>query len=582
MLQSRLLANALAALAVTIITVPARAELTETDNGVTYEFEAVRYVLTPEGLSEVYVDGKQVADGKWTARNATWLFRLGEDAVGFDAVEPADVTVRAENHVRVEHKHREVTVTYDYLFEGEDVLIRARVANHSPDKAVEAVGFGGLRFTWPAPPKGYMPVMHGSQFRAKGVRMMHPGSSATVGGTYAIGEGSGVGTSPANPQLQQTLTLWDYADWTPVDVAKERGQLSRYDLPKRDLKHYVRGTVPPRGALTFSFTLRVSPSTDWEHLLQPYKNWFRETLGPVRYEPVHRPWVMVNSNKSAQYISETNPYGYHDGLNRLDTERGVAQFCDTIAPLVQKIHGQGVIIWGQQGSETRGCEYRPDFDVLPPETRENWPTLQACFDEADLKLGVTTRPGVDAVRQTWEQDRLIRLVANEPSHVQTLVDRFKNMIKLGCTAFYLDSFGMTYEDVLLMQKIREQLGPDIQTYAEWHCDAMLPFTGFYLHIVYSGETNDDPDAFDIMWIGKDNWEIFRWLVDGRVSSAGRVDDTVYDKIRPGLQYEWMLPRKITPLEQLWRFRESAQVLRDVLPKYIDKSGQWIDQTEDSH
>ena len=77
--------------------------------------------------------------------------------------------------------------------------------------------------------------------------------------------------------------------------------------------------------------------------------------------------IQICANKSVQYITKENPYGYHDGFNRLDTAEGVKSFCDTLIPLLKDAHGQGVIIWGQQGTEPRGAEYRPDFDILPPE-----------------------------------------------------------------------------------------------------------------------------------------------------------------------------------------------------------------------
>ena len=43
------------------------------------------------------------------------------------------------------------------------------------------------------------------------------------------------------------------------------------------------GVIPREGARTYEITLRVSPNTDWKHLMQPYKDYFQRTHGPVKY-----------------------------------------------------------------------------------------------------------------------------------------------------------------------------------------------------------------------------------------------------------------------------------------------------------
>ena len=45
--------------------------------------------------------------------------------------------------------------------------------------------------------------------------------------------------------------------------------------------------------------------------------------------------------------------------------------------------------------------------------------------------------------------------------------------------FYLDSFGASFEDVKLIRHLREKMGPDILTFAEHQCDAILPYSGGY-------------------------------------------------------------------------------------------------------
>ena len=68
-----------------------------------------------------------------------------------------------------------------------------------------------------------------------------------------------------------------------------------------------------------------------------------------------------------------------------------------------------------------------------------------------------------------------------------LLRRFQNMIKRGCTLFYLDSFGADLEHVKLMRFLREKLGPDVLTFAEHQCDAILPYSGGYSETTFMAE-----------------------------------------------------------------------------------------------
>jgi hypothetical protein len=416
-----------------------------------------------------------------------------------------------------------------------------------------------------------LPCTHVSWLRAHPGVSFHPGE-IKIGGTYGAAGDLGIGTSPAHADLLRTLTMWDFADWTPPEASRT----SRENSPSRNLQYFVNASVPPEGARTFGLWVRISRNPEWHHLLEPYKDWFRATLGPVRYAPDHRPLLQMCVNKSVQYITPRNPYGYHDGWARLDTAEGTAEFCDKLVPLLKAVNGQGVIIWGQQGTEPRGAEYRPDFDVLPPETATNWVTLQSRFREAGLKLGVATRPDSIPTRASWTHDTLVTLDPDDADHLEMLWRRFRNMMDKGCRLFYLDCFGMRVEDVAIMRFLRERMGPDVQTYSEMHCDAILPFTGLYMEAVYQGGTTPEDARFDIMWLGPGQWEMLRWLADDRISVAARPrTENAPAALPAGFHYRWMLERHLTPLEQPWALQPGAAVLRDLLPQWLDARGQWL-------
>lgn len=487
--------------------------------------QGVEFVVSSAGLSSVRFNGREMAAGKWEMFNAAGWFKEHKDTrpqAGWGKIVERTIRVVDPKTAVVKHNGGDLSVTFTYSFSGEDVLISARVENSNADAAVPVCGFGGLMFTFDELPRGLMPVQHASYFQAHGIGLCHPGHWMKIGGTWAADSSIGVGTSPLNTGMSRTLTLWDYADW---------GQNGREKSPKRRLMYFAVQEVPPRGAATVDFVLRISPRREWEHLLSPYRAHFVKTFGEVQYKADPR-WIATEyMNHSQKAVSKENPYGLHGQHRRIDTADGAARFADTVIPLLKDHGGQGIIVWGQGGDDPRGGMYRPDFDVLPPEVEAQWGGIARRFSEAGLKLGVCTRPGEMAVKRDWKSDQIIRMNPGDPGHVEMLWRRFDTMIKHGCTLFYLDSFGASFDDVKLMKKLRQRMGPEILTFCEHQCDAILPLSGGYSEISLNAEGKFR------LWSGTENWEVYRWLVPGS-QMAGRLYE-IKGKLEDGAAEAWM-------------------------------------------
>ena len=526
--------------------------------------EGVTFQVTADGLSSIRVGDRELAGGEWTVFNAEgWFKDGGSGKVAARPIGEKSIEVRDERHARVRHVGGDVVSTADYTFDGEDVLISARVENRHADEPIRVVGFSGLTFRFDRPPEGQMPVQHVSYFRAHGVGLCHPGFWSKIGGSYAVDDSAGVGVSPWRTGLTRTLILWDYGSWA---ADKREG------FPERKLLYFVVDRVPARGANTFDMKLRVSPDRDWKHLLAPYREHFRRTFGPVQYQADYR-WIATDyMNHSQQVVSETNPYGFHGGFRRIDTPEGVEQFCDAVIPVLREHGGQGIILWGQGGDDPRGAMYRPDFDVLPPEVEALWPRLARRFHEAELRLGVCTRPRHVAVRRDWRRDRIIDINPDDPGHRQMLWDRFQAMIDRGCTLFYLDSFGASFEDVKLMRQLREKMGPGILTFAEHQCDAIFPYSGGYSETTLAA-AKDDREAGYRVWSGVANWEIYRWLVPGAqlASRLYRIEEDAPKDLEPVDHF--FFRHRITPLLPVSDFRRAPQLGR-IQREFVGPRGQW--------
>jgi hypothetical protein len=500
--------------------------------------QGVGFTVTKNGLSAIDFNGRSVARGEWGLFRGDDWFKEFKDGpkTKLDPSSERTLTIINERQARVRQVRGDVVCLSDYSFDGEDVTITSRIENNS-EIPLNVPAFSGLTFNFDSAPQGVMNNQHVSYFQAHGVNLCHPGHWSKIGGSYATDKTIGVGVSPAKTGWTRTLILWDYTSWE---------QNARDKIPSRRLVYFWVNAVPPRGAITSDFKIRVSPNRDWKHLLEPYKTHFQNTFGLVRYKADHR-WIATDYlNHSQGAISAQNPYGFHGGARRIDLPEGAKAFADTLVSALQNNGGQGALVWGQGGDDPRGVMYRPDFDILPPEVEKNWPDILARFKNANLRFGVTTRPRDIAVRHDWKSDTSIFINPDDPTHFQMLWNRFDKMLKSGCTLFYLDSFGSDLDDVKLMKRLREKLGPDVLTFAEHQCDAMLPFSGGYSETTLRVPKEGAPEY--VLWSGLQNWEIYRYLTPG-AQMAARLYQIEGGKIPPAIEAPeaWFSRHNITLL-----------------------------------
>ena len=315
----------------------------------------VVYRVTVDGLDSISFNGRNVASGAWSVFNAErWFKNGGSGKVDTKKFTRKTFKAISPRRARVMHAKGNIVCTTDYRFDGEDVLISTRIENNHASEPMNIAGFSGLTFHFDRPPTGLMAVQHISYFQAHGVGLCHPGHWSKFGGSYATDGSIGVGTSPWATGLMRTLTLWDYGSWA---------QDKRQKDPNRRLIYVAVAPVPPRGAATLDFRLRVSPKRDWKHLLGPYKEHFAKTFGPVSYKSDYRCIATDYLNHSQKAISPTNPYGFHGGHRRIDTDAGAEAFCKKIIGDLKDSGGQGVMVWGHGGDDPRAGMYRPDFDI---------------------------------------------------------------------------------------------------------------------------------------------------------------------------------------------------------------------------
>lgn len=518
----------------------------------------IEFTVTADGLAGIRVGDREVAKGGWRAVNADGRFKAGTGKVRIEKIVEKSIQIDSPRQARVRHVYEDAVATFDYTFEGEDVTIRARVENHSPDAAIAVTGFTGLAFTFNGPPKGQMPGWHVSYLQHQGTKICHPSYWVRAGGSYATDDRFGVGLTPQKTGLARTLFHWD-RNWG-IQKGEE-------DPGPRTLAYLVPAEVPPGGARTFQMLLRVSTNTDWHHLLEPYKAHFLATFGPLAYKPDHRAMVYFASSADV-WVKPDNPFGFNGPNRRFDLPEGAKAFCDWVVPAMKEADANGVIFWALQGHEPRGAIYRPDFEIFPPPIEANLPVLNREFTAAGLRWGVCTRPGEIAYRLNWAKDATLRINPDDPEHIEMMWARFKTMIEKGGRVFYLDTFGNSLEDVKAMRIFRERMGPDIQAFVEHQSDAIVPYAGAYTEVNYDEKTRTYRSL-----VGEWNWEFFRWLVGNpQVVANPRC------QARPAGSeesvYRWTFRHRMTPLVEDWLIGKAAAELKTLRAEFLDTPDRW--------
>jgi hypothetical protein len=541
----------------------------------------ITYVVTADGLSEVRLGKRVLAEGGWrfSVGDRRWGIPSGPDA---GTISAKTFEIISPTEARVTHTHKQALVRHTITFSGEDVRIDSWVENLHPTAAIQVAVFDGLRIDFGRTPHGILPNWDTTYTASGGLLLMHPGG-IRIGGSYGVGDGFGVGAAPHDAGIHPTALLWDW-DWQPG---------KRENDPSRRPNLNVNAAIPARGARTFAITFRFSTDTEWMHLLEPYRRQLHAAVGDkLLYErPSHLPFVRGIVCGTAAQKGPTNPYGFE--LNRrFDSIYGVSKYHGQISPDMRAIPAQGLVIWGQGGLNSRGAMYRPDFDILPPEVAPNVGRFAGLFKEQGMKFGVAARPGQFTQPLNWTTDTVGRINPAQPDQLELLTSRFQNMMALGASLFYLDSFGNRLDDVVILRAVRTGIGKQkgigsaVQTFVEFPSDVIIPFSGL-LPVLNGSAAKGTLGTYFAgdFWLNPPDTptmpEVMRYFyadvpIVALVSGATGTDTDEQKKTA----VEYCLKRRMTPMipdEWLGPGSHTVNWLAPLIAKYLTPEGRWRDK-----
>lgn len=407
------------------------------------------------------------------------------------------VTVIAATPTRycVRHAYESgLTFTFDHLVQGPDVTCRVIIENDTPYDYQLTDWMPWFKLTFDDVPEQY--------------------------------RGTGGGGYPAGDVYSPVTALWGKTAGIGISWIEHRCRPVRFRInatssrnPTKDRNGVFNLWLSPTaagGRNRYAVVFRVDDTPkDWKHLLTPYKTWFNGYFGDKAHYNVDFRIKLMNTPSNGQLIKPDNPFGTR---GKIDTE-GWEPFIKERMGGIAKYPGVAshIVFWSIL-ADPRGVNYRPDFNVMPPVTRETLPRLRQWCRDNNMGFGWFARPNCIAFKRTWDQDAGITWNPLEPWQVQIADERYLDLVKQGCTSFYMDTYGNTWEripggaegNVAYLRHLRELLGPDNFFFIEHGFDAQH----LYAPIWPPGGDAHGKSPFD---------EYARWLCAGTVEIC-RVND----------------------------------------------------------
>jgi len=545
--------------------------------------------ITEDGLTDLSLNATTVLSGTLSAESSG--SRFGIDDPSFGTRLSASVRQLSATSALVRHSYASAFATFTYAVDDEDLTITATVTNQA-GATITVLGFEGLVGQWITAEDADV-IMGYRTTSGTGLDAFHPGYFTPIGAwcqTVTI-DATAIGFAlyPINVGLHRTL-CWDRVGPASVPCP------SFYVSPCVGSQPLG---VPSGQTYSVSFGLRLSLTTDWRHLLAPYRTQFRATFGAVQYTADDRPVASHNFDGTVDPV--TNPYGLAE---RIDTDAGATAWIDTWLPVMTDSGCLGNIFWNPYGTDPRFLEFSPDVHLVPPEVATRLPSIVTALTTAGFRVGRLGQPHWIGSHSQWTPtgtpgyqngmraftDQFLTLNADSAEQVQRTLDNFASAAPgsgsddpdrgyvSGFDVFYLDSFPNTLNDLLILKALRAQWGSSVLAYTEQFSDVSMVYAGVYTEL---NGTSADSGTWAIRptpGVGAPSTalmlQICRWLTAAtsvichdRTDPGATYDDTYFD---------WLYSRQLSAKPLTYRLE--TDVKTKILAHnatYLDGSNQWI-------
>lgn len=200
--------------------------------------------------------------------------------------------------------------------------------------------------------------------------------------------------------------------------------------------------IAPGQSRTYRISVRVVPrDRHWLETVVPYRDFFRQTYGPVRYVRDGRP-IMATSNGEPHVQGPQNPWGFATPPNERPDLYGWGASTRRWSGLVQNFGFQRMMIWKPTGLYANGANatfpFRfmtrmNDFEPMRRSTGE----LRTLGQRVDLGFWWGTSMNID---RGWSPQGMVPLNPDNPEHVRLGFAELDMAVDSGAKIIGLDAF----------------------------------------------------------------------------------------------------------------------------------------------
>ena len=274
---------------------------------------------------------------------------------------------------------------------------------------------------------------------------------------------------------------------------------------------HLRGDLPPGQTRQYTLALRLmatdpSEPNGWVRTLTPYRDFFRQAYGTMRYTPDRRPVLAVHMS-SPQLCKPSNPRGWVEDTRRPDLY-GWDGWVNWIPREMTRLGFDRVMIWAASGNYLHNQDENFPFLALSPIKTEpalfsTFGRLQTLPQRGPSEVGYWWGRSQEVMR-VWDSPTSEILDPNNPDHVTRAMRELGVAVELGAQAVGLDAFSKIpyYDAYHWLERMRAR-APGVKFISELDAPDLIHLLGpTYLY----GHQTDRPHLLaDLLMPGHETW-----------------------------------------------------------------------------
>lgn len=210
---------------------------------------------------------------------------------------------------------------------------------------------------------------------------------------------------------------------------------------------------------------------EWVRTLQPYRDFFQKTYGPVRYERDPRP-VQAKSIAQSALISSDNPRGFREGPNRIDVG-GLQPLINQLGEYEQAGF-ERIVLWAPSGMYDENRQLNYTFNMTTgmksiPAVEETMPLLSE-YASGPVDFGLWWGRTAYIMPKEWDTGPEEKFDFRNPEHVARAWEELDIARELNATIIGLDAMsGMPAWDGYEWIQMMQARYPEMKFIAETLC-----------------------------------------------------------------------------------------------------------------